>query len=298
MSDIDSNKVRVAKVLVIGASGLLGSPVAKRLKADGYDVRLLARTPSKMALMFGSDYEIVQGDVEDDASLREALKGCDAVHVSLMGGPRPSDYDRIEHLGTARVARIAAEMNIQHLSYLSGAPSCEENLHDPGTKAKFNAEEAIRKSGVPYTIFQATWMIEALPLFIRGNKAMVIGDQPHPLRWISVEDYAERVSRSYRLTEARNKTFFLLGPESYTKSEALKRYTSQLHPQVKITHLPLWLMKLTASVSFNASFKNDIRQMDFYNGIGDGFGDPSEADFIFGKAQTTIEDVCSKQLSS
>ena len=62
-------------ILVIGGTGMLGKPVAQQLKADGFNLRLLARNPEKAQKLLGAGYEIVKGDVDDSTSLRAALTG-------------------------------------------------------------------------------------------------------------------------------------------------------------------------------------------------------------------------------
>jgi uncharacterized protein YbjT (DUF2867 family) len=54
----NSNKT----ILVIGATGMLGKPVAQQLKADGFNVHLLARNPEKAQKLLGAEYEIVKGE--------------------------------------------------------------------------------------------------------------------------------------------------------------------------------------------------------------------------------------------
>jgi len=281
-------------ILVIGGSGMLGEPVARQLATDGYKIKLLTRRPKRLREKFDDSFEIVEGDVEQ-ASLKAALEGCNGVHVNLMGGPRPQDFDRIEHQGTARIARLAAEMCLGHLTYLSGAPACEVNFHDAGSKAKFDAEVAIRNSGVPFTIFRVTWFMEALKLFIRGKRALIVGTQAHPLRWVAVNEYARMVSLAFQNPDAQNKTFFVVGPESYSKPEALKIYTQIVRPDVKVTFVPIWLMKILAGLSFNAQLQADIRRMAFYDTIGDDFGDPTESNEVFGAPTTTLRQWCEAQ---
>ena len=58
------------KILILGGTGLLGTPVARRLQADGFAVRLLARDPDKARAMFDETFEVVTGDVTDWLSLR------------------------------------------------------------------------------------------------------------------------------------------------------------------------------------------------------------------------------------
>jgi nucleoside-diphosphate-sugar epimerase len=50
------------RILVLGGTGLLGAPVARRLRADGFAVRVLSRDPEKARRMFGPSIEVVAGD--------------------------------------------------------------------------------------------------------------------------------------------------------------------------------------------------------------------------------------------
>jgi nucleoside-diphosphate-sugar epimerase len=105
-------------VLVLGGSGDLGAPVAQQLRGDGFQVRLLVRNRGRVTA-FNSDFDYAYGDVDDSASLQVALAGCDAMHVSVRGGPTAEQFDRVEHRGTARVAELAAREGVQRISYVS-----------------------------------------------------------------------------------------------------------------------------------------------------------------------------------
>ena len=102
--------------LVVGGTGMLGAPVVRRLLDDGLTVRLLVRREDAVTTPGAA---AVRGDVTDEQSLRAAMDGCDLVHSPLRGDPRRRDYDEIEHLGTARVALVAADAGVVHLTYLS-----------------------------------------------------------------------------------------------------------------------------------------------------------------------------------
>ena len=180
-------------ILVVGGTGMLGEPVARRLCADGHHVRIFTRSLEKAQARFGAEYEVVAGDVEDLPSLQAALQGCQGVHINLEGGLDPD----LERRGTENTARAAAKAGIQRLTYLSGTSVTKENCWYAGTKAKFEAEAAIRASGVPYTIFQATFFMETLPRFVRGTRASILGSQPHPWHWVAADDYARMVSKAY-----------------------------------------------------------------------------------------------------
>ena len=65
------------RALVTGTSGFVGSAVARRLAADGHDIRVLLRPTSDRRNLDGMDAEIVEGDLSDPQSLKAAVKGCD-----------------------------------------------------------------------------------------------------------------------------------------------------------------------------------------------------------------------------
>lgn len=69
------------RILVIGATGLLGEPVAIHLKQCGFIVWLMVRDIEKAKEQFGDDFEIVKGDILDEESLEKALDSCFGVHI-------------------------------------------------------------------------------------------------------------------------------------------------------------------------------------------------------------------------
>ncbi len=75
--------MRIERILVIGATGLIGAPVARRLLAEGHHVRLLVRDAERASTQLGTDFEYVQGSVTDSAAVDGAVQGMDGVHVSL-----------------------------------------------------------------------------------------------------------------------------------------------------------------------------------------------------------------------
>jgi uncharacterized protein YbjT (DUF2867 family) len=162
------------RILVVGATGMLGTPVALQLLKDGFTVRILTRNPVKAQEKFGSSVEICQGNVEQPETLVSALEGVFGVHINLSGGPKPEDYERIEHHGTVNVVQTALRFGISRLTYLSGNSVQKENTWFYPVRAKYAAEKAIRTSGIAYTIFRASWFMESLPLRIMIRQKRMI----------------------------------------------------------------------------------------------------------------------------
>ncbi len=163
-------------VLVTGATGFLGSAVARALLDAGRAVRLLVRTGADMRNIDGLDVERATGDLTDRRSLERAAKGCDALyHVAAdyrLWVPDPPAIYRTNVDGTRDLLRAAAEAGASRIVYTSsvatlgltadGTPADEET---PVTEAamvghykrsKYKAEAAvhalIRDEGVPAVI--------------------------------------------------------------------------------------------------------------------------------------------------
>ncbi len=102
------------KVLVTGATGLVGSAVVRELVARGHAVRALARATSDLSNLEGTGAEVARGDVLDAASIRAALAGCEAV-VHAAGLPRigaSSDAYAVNVRGVEVVLSAALEAGV------------------------------------------------------------------------------------------------------------------------------------------------------------------------------------------
>lgn len=274
-------------ILIAGGTGMLGEPVARRLQAEGHTIRLLARSPAKARARFGDSVQIVQGDVEDPESITQAIAGCEGVHINLNGGPAWSDYDRIEHRGTAKVAQAAAAAGVRHLTYLAGISAYPHNAHFPPTAAKLKAIEAIKNTGISYTVFRAQWFFESLPMFVKNGRAVLLGRMSHRWRWLAAADYARMVVRAYATTEARNQIFDIVGPETLSLAEALEQYRAACLPETTIRQVPFWQTKLLAFMTGNRTLGLTVDKMRFWDRFEET-ADPEPANRILGAPETTL----------
>ena len=281
-------------VLVIGGTGMLGKPVAQQLKADGFNVRLLARNPEKAGKLLGDGYEIVKGDVDNAAALRAALTGVDGVHISLKGGPTEADFDRMDHLAVRDIAQAAKELGVGRVTLISAYAVSEEKADTPESRSKLKGEAALKSSGVPYTIFRASWFMETLPIFVQGKSISLIGNQIHPLHWIAAEDYARMVSKSYQTDESLNKELYIFGPEAYTMGEAMKIYASIAAPDLKVSPVSTKMLAILGALTFNTEWKSMATLMEHYERHGED-GSPEEANRLLGKPTTTLMEWCNKR---
>ena len=269
------------RMLILGGTGMLGAPVARRVLADGLEVRVLARDPDKTHAMLGDGFDIVTGDVADLASLESALEGCDGVHVSV-GGP-------VDRLSAENAAALAPRLGLERIMYVSGSTVFEQNRWFPMIEQKLMAEQAIQSCGVPYTIFCPTWPMEQLPRFVMGGRATVIGDRLPTWHWFAADDMARLVSTAVQREEAANKRLFIHGPEAVTAPDALQRYCQAFHPEIDAVQImPIDAARAAAETTHNTMLKMFAELMAYFEKVGE-LGDPTEANQLLGAPATTLD---------
>jgi uncharacterized protein YbjT (DUF2867 family) len=276
----------IETILAIGATGMLGEPVARQLSLDGFCVRIFTRSPEKARARFGDYYEIAVGDVDDVRSLEAALVGCQAAHINLHG---VFDAD-LERRGAENLARAGAKRGLERITYLSGASVCEENCWYEGTRVRFQAEQAICSSGVPYTIFRSHFFMETLHNLVRGKLALEIGRHPHPYPWVAAADYGRMVARAYATPETADKILYICGPEYLSMHQALQIFSQIAHPGTRQVFVPLWMASLIAHLGRRRELQDALPFFRYCERVKIILsGSPDEANALLGAPATTLE---------
>lgn len=221
------------RALVTGATGFVGSAVVRELLADGVEVRALVRARSPLVNLEGLEVERVQGDLDDLASLRRALLGCDVVyHVAAFYSNRPEDAARLYQVnveGTARLlvaARASGVSRFVHTSTIGtigrptgGGPATEDcgwpDLKSAShyARSKVQAEEnalAAARDGFPVVVVNPCAPIGARDRGPSSTGARILavlrGQVPPYLReginFVAVRD----VARGHLLAAERGRT--------------------------------------------------------------------------------------------
>jgi len=269
------------RILVLGATGLLGGPVADRLCEAGFTVRVMSRDALRVRARFAEPFEVVAGDALNVGDVEKALADCEAVHVSI-------DHDQ-EVECVSQVLEAARTRELRRISYISGVTVCEENRWLPLVDRKLRSEEAIRASGIDYTIFRPGWFMEMLARFVHGDRVFVFGKPKRRWHFVALQDLARMVVESYRRPEAANKVFYVHGPEALTVLEAQRRYCRVLLPEVRtLRSTPYWMLRLIARLTRNRRMQNGIEMVSYLEKVGER-GDPTEANAILGAPEITLE---------
>ena len=166
------------KILVTGATGFIGGAAAKRLIAQGHDVRCLVRSKERAADLAEAGCDLVLGDITDADSCRAATKGMGAVfHSAALAsdyGPWET-FRKINVQGSINVAEAALGQKVDRFVYLSTNdvfgvvknkviddefPHKHTGFPYPDTKAE--AERALfdlyRRRSLPLVAFRPAWV--------------------------------------------------------------------------------------------------------------------------------------------
>ena len=111
------------KVLVMGASGFLGSHVVKALGEQGCDIRIFTRPSSDVRAIQHLEYEHVYGDVSDKASIKHAVEGCSVVYYCIVDTrawlKEPKQLRETNIEGLKNVLAVVETANLKKFIYTS-----------------------------------------------------------------------------------------------------------------------------------------------------------------------------------
>ena len=243
-------------ILVTGGTGFVGGHVVHELRGRDLPVRCLVRDPGQATKLAGWGCELAEGDVTDAGSLRRAVAGVDTiVHlVAIRQGPR-EQFQRIMVDGTRDLlsaARDAGVGRFVHMSALGTSESTRELV--PYYGAKWENEQQVRNSGIPFVIFRPSFVFGPdggiLPTFVKLAKLApitpIIGSGRQRIQPIWADDLAKIFTEATQQEDIAGRLFELGGPDAVTWNEFWERLKRVLGLRRPSIHVPVGLMKLNA----------------------------------------------------
>jgi len=220
-------------LFVSGASGHLGRLVIEQLLARGYAGKIIAgtRDPGKLADLKG--VEVRQADFSDVDGLVKALAGVDKMLVISTDqiGARLENH--------VRAIEAAKRAGVKEIAYTS-MPAPEQPSAITFAPEHFGTEEAVKASGIAYTILRMTWYTEnllgSLPSALASGQwySSAAGGRTG---YVTRLDCA-RAAAGALLATASNKTFTVTGPAAVSNAEIAASVT-------KLTGKPLAVIEVT-----------------------------------------------------
>ena len=209
------------RVLITGATGFVGRAVCEAVVREGHSVRRMARGSRSQSLEAQNDgIDWVRGSVLCPNDLRQGMQGCDAViHlVGIIGEIGDQTFERVHQEGTRRVLEAALTSGVRrivHMSALGTRPEAASRYH----QTKWAAEEAVRSSGLDWTVFRPSLIYGPGDGFVNLFAGMsrwspvlpVIGRGTSLLQPVSVDCVAQAFARALNSKAAVHQTYDLCG---------------------------------------------------------------------------------------
>jgi len=234
-------------IVVAGASGTLGPLLIPLLVGRGEPVRVVTRDPAAAGRKL-SGVELVAGDVTRPGEARRAVEGARVVVSAITGFASPAGLQAVDVEGNRTLADAAAAAGVEQLVLLSVAQASAD--HPMALfRAKFAAEQAVRASGVGWTMIRPaayleTWLgLIGGPLVANG-KTLVFGRGGNPINFVSALDVARFVDLAIADPSFRGKVVEVPGPENLTLDQLVEITGAASGRSGRVSHTPRTVMRL------------------------------------------------------
>lgn len=262
------------KVLVTGASGLLGAHVVLALQQQQIPVRALVRNNKNFLLAPHADTELAVGDLTDAGTCKRVVEGCThiihAAALTCVHEPRYQQYHRANVEATVALTEAAALARIQRMVYVSTANTVGYgSLQNPGTetqpmRAPFTRMwYAISKQAAEQWLENRTYLLDVVtvhPAFMLGTydagssgqivtRALgkkIIFYPPGGKNFIAAKDVAQGIVKA--LLQGQRNEHYLLAHENISYCNFYKRLCRISNQQSLLIPVPGLLLLMAGVV--------------------------------------------------
>jgi len=253
----------IQTVAVVGATGMLGAPVTKVLKKEGFSVTAVVRDLQKAQRKIGAGTHLFKGDLRDRGSLRTAFTDIDYVYLSLSTTPDENNSSfKTEIDGLQNAIEAAKSARVKRIGFLSSLVKDFSESDWWVFDIKNEACRILKEADIPVTIFYPSSFYENLVhLQMKGNRVMLAGEQKTKSWWISASDYGKQVANAFRADREKMEDFeySVQGLEPYNMEEAADVFIEHHpNPKLKKSKAPLGLFKLIKPLSSTIDFQYNI----------------------------------------
>lgn len=282
-------------IVITGATGFVGEEVVRQARADGHAVRAIVRDVAQ-AETFRQRHsvELFHGNVLHAPSLEGAMDGAKCViHlVGIINEWQENTFERAHTQATINVVDAAKKAGVKrylHMSALGTRPGAHSRYH----QTKWAAEEAVRKSGLAWTIFRPSLIYGAHDISINVMAKMVrlspfvpvLGNGYSKIQPVSVENVAKAFVAAIKNDATIGKVYDLCGPDAFTWNELYDKLQTVLGTHKPKLHLPLPIARLQAAMFEklmpNPPFNRDQVIMAQEDNVGDQ--QPADREFMLEK---------------
>ena len=235
------------KVLVVGASGYIGSHIVGHLRRAGYAVRALVRNPDQLADERAQGVELFVGQVTRPETLAGLCDGVSVV-ISALGvrslARKPSPWE-VDYQGNLNVLTLAQQAGVTHFIFLAVLHGAELRASVPVLEPRERFVDALQRSRLAWTILRPTGLFNDMqPFFQQAQRGRVflLGSGDARINPIHPDDLAAEAARCIEDAGSRNRSLDIGGPDILSYTEIAELAFDALARKPHITHLAPWLV--------------------------------------------------------
>lgn len=242
----------MVKVLVLGASGYVGSHLIPRLVERGHEVRAAGRRPEALAARGWEAVETVRADALDPESLAGAFEGIDLVYYLIHSMASGKDFPELDRRAAAHVRDAAARAGVSRMIYLGGLqPREAASLH---LDSRRETGEVLRAGSVPVSEIRAGIVVgpgsaafEVIRDLVYHLPAMVtprwVDSWTHP---IALDDLIEYLLRLPETVASAGRIYDIGGPEALRYRDMLTGFARVIGKRLLIVPVPVLTPRLSS----------------------------------------------------
>lgn len=227
-------------ILITGATGQQGGATLHNLLGKGFALRALTRKPDgeKARALANAGVDVVQGDLNDAASLQSALEGAWGVYA--VQNTWDAGVEGEEEQGK-RIAALAKDAGVEHFVY-SSVGSAHRQTGIPHFDNKWRIEQTVRSLGFPSTvILRPVFFMENLvsPWFLNGDRLVSTLKPETSLQMIAVEDIGVFGARAFTHAAQLNGREIDLAGDAVTLPVATATLSAALGRPLEYLQIPV-----------------------------------------------------------
>ncbi len=260
------------RVLITGATGFIGSNLAKFLEAKGFFLKLLCRPTSDFSNFLNDSVEICLGNILDVQSLERAIEGCDFVfHLAAYAknwAKDPGSFFEVNVKGTRNVLEVSRKAGVKKVIHTSTCMTFgssktmpvdeswrrEEDFFTEYERTKSRAEEVADiffKEGLPVVIVSPTRLFgpgllseansvtRMIKLYLQKKWRLILSDGTSVGNYAYIKDVVEGMWLA--LLRGKPGEKYILGGENLSYNRFFEVLGAISGKKYRMFHIPLWM---------------------------------------------------------
>ncbi len=240
------------KVAVTGGTGFVGSAIISKLLSKRHEVAVLARNVPGISSGEHDSTQYVKGNVVNGEGLVKLVEGKDAViHlVGIIKETGDNTFEGVHRMGTENVIRAVKDAGVRKLVHMS-ALGTRMNAASAYHRSKWGGEEAVRSSGLDWTIFRPAIIfgpgdsfINMLADMMKKTPVMpVIGGGENLMQPVYVDDVAGAFSEAVAQSWSTGRVYELGGPDVISFKEIIKTIAQVTGKKRLLINIPMAIVR-------------------------------------------------------